>query len=92
MTNKIAARKKAERRQQYRQQVIELLGGKCSICGNDDCRVLQIDHINKDGYLDSNGSKLIAKIVLGQRGIGDLRLLCANCHHRVTYHAEESQQ
>jgi len=32
-----------------RDEAIRILGGKCSRCGFDDFRALQIDHINGDG-------------------------------------------
>ena len=38
---------KRETYAQLRERVIQMLGGKCAVCGIDDRRVLQIDH--KDG-------------------------------------------
>ena len=64
---------------------IDLLGGRCVTCENDDWRVLQFDHINDDGSEDRerSGSSLVLSVVNGQRD--DIQLLCANCHQIKTY-------
>lgn len=63
------------------------LGGKCSVCGESDHRVLDIDHIDPS-------QKVRGKSGRGSWGYrfrdwkantGNLRLLCANCHRRHTW-------
>lgn len=63
----------------------ELLGNKCSKCGNSDKRVLQIDHIPGGG----SSRKLVNRSGQGARkrilneieaGSKDYQLLCANCN------------
>jgi hypothetical protein len=57
------------------------LGGRCAKCGNNDLRVLQIDHVNGDGrqeYLTLGGSYRIAGRVLEHPT--DYQALCANCN------------
>lgn len=65
--------------------VIELLGGRCVECGNTDVRVLQLDHVNDDGYLDrpkfGAGVVLARAILSGKRSVEGLQILCGNCHH-----------
>jgi hypothetical protein len=41
---------KREGRERMRQKIREFFGNKCVECGNSDFRVLQIDHVNCDGY------------------------------------------
>lgn len=70
--------------QEKRKSILELLGNKCSKCGFNDLRALQIDHINGGGgkeraqkgwqyrnYLYSLSSEQI---------ISKYQCLCANCH------------
>ena len=62
-----------------RARALEALGGKCVVCGFDDSRALQIDHINGGGNkeLATMGHKAIyRKIVAG--GTEGYQLLCAN--------------
>lgn len=44
--------KDREIHKKLRIEVINFLGGKCTICGNTDIRCLQIDHINGGGWND----------------------------------------
>lgn len=58
---------------------IEYLGGECVICGINDERVLEIDHVNNDGYLTrGTGVRYHHNITSGK--LTGLQLLCANCH------------
>ncbi len=66
-----------------REELIAALGGKCSRCGIDDHRVLQIDHVNGGGTKDCKKmvgvkNKTILERVLS--GSKDYQLLCANCN------------
>ncbi len=58
---------------------------KCAVCGCDDTRFLEINHIkgggNKDRKTPRNETKnMILLIHLGKRGIEDLNLLCRACN------------
>lgn len=83
----------AEYRKQMRQEAIECLGGKCSMCGTKND--LQFDHIDlKSGEEDrrirreSNGTrrnwnnKIQCKAHLLKEENKDVRLLCKACHKR----------
>lgn len=73
------------KRQNNLTKVREILGNKCSCCGNDDSMVLQIDHVNNDSYVDFNNNGIrsqdmcVSKIISGI-DTGRYQLLCANCN------------
>ena len=64
-----------------KQQVYKLLGNKCKKCKIRDSKVLQIDHVNSDGYKERHlsRSKLYAKVFNEPKRY---QLLCANCNWR----------
>lgn len=77
--------------QKWRLTVLALLGSKCAVCGNDDIRVLEINHVFNDGYLltrkhrtgaSSGGltAKHLRLIALGEDDLARYEALCANCH------------
>lgn len=70
-------------RQNRRQQIISLLGGKCVHCGyNADVRALQFDHINGNGSAHRKAfynPDAYYKHILSVNGDG-FQLLCANCN------------
>lgn len=52
-------------------------------CGFSDERVLEIDHVNGDGYLDKTRSThgIYMNVIRDiQNGTRRFQLLCANCH------------
>jgi len=63
-------------------KVVEMLGGKCVVCGIQDKEVLQVNHKEMDGKFEEHrsGNMLYQDIVKGRRGIEDLDLRCANCN------------
>lgn len=65
-------------------EVITLLGGKCSNCGNTDLRVLQVNHLNGDGRKElkkyGGGCGFYRAILTGRRATDDLDIRCANCN------------
>lgn len=76
-------RRRKELYHYYRQQAFEVLGGyRCSKCGFDDPRALQIDHIGNEGYLRRKcgemGQALYQKVIR-EGGVG-FQILCANCN------------
>ncbi len=78
-----------------RQEVLVFLGNKCVKCGIADFRVLQIDHINGNGYKErkqfGKGGQASIKYyrhiidVQGQ----NYQLLCANCNWIKRYEQGE---
>lgn len=81
-------------RRQYRMNVrnnlIKLLGGKCSMCGLSDIRALELDHMNNDGkyHRDRLGGAInewfyYIKHFDECRSI--LQVLCGSCHNIKTY-------
>ena len=79
----IQAKSNAKWLQISRQDVIDLLGCKCAICGYDeDYRAFQIDHVNDNGHKDrQNFNSTIAyyRYIISVSGEG-YQLLCANCN------------
>ena len=69
--------------------IVAELGGKCLKCGNDDPRVLDIDHIDPEKKNRPAHRKypMGIRVVLWRGEMGNLQLLCANCH-RIKTHAE----
>lgn len=73
------------KKKEYRNATIEVMGGKCVRCGFDDKRALQFDHIKGGGTRElknigySNGiSRHVLKSFLS--GEKKFQLLCANCN------------
>jgi len=67
-------------------QIFDLLGYHCSLCGNDEPRVLQIDHVEGRGrqhFLAAHGSvNRYYRVILDsvEKNEGRFRILCANCN------------
>jgi 5-methylcytosine-specific restriction endonuclease McrA len=83
----------AKRRLEVKAKVLDMYGGACARCKNNDSRVLQLDHIveirrttkyNLDGLA---GTPLWYKVARGIYPKEDFQLLCANCHAIKTYEA-----
>jgi hypothetical protein len=65
-----------------RQEIIQLLGGRCVRCGFEDVRALQVDHRYGDGAderRDYSGAAYYRHI-LRSLHTGRYQLLCANCN------------
>lgn len=75
-----------------RRAVFELLGGKCSNCGYEDWRALQIDHINGGGCKDRIKRGFYIKKVMSEILAGEQKyqLLCANCNWVKRYEKHET--
>lgn len=81
-------------REKYRNKIVELLGSKCTNPYNlphpdwcNDSKVLEIDHINGDGWkerkqIGSSGNSVYFKHILEKikSGSKDYQLLCSNCN------------
>lgn len=78
-----------------RNEIIRLLGSKCSRCGfSKDVRVLQIDHINGGGTEERKKVNcyeryLILVLESIKRGEKKYQLLCANCNWIKRYEKKE---
>lgn len=73
------------RRAEARHELLNALGDKCTRCGFNDWRALQIDHVNGGGLADRRklkGSRSYNEYVLrqAQSGSKKYQLLCANCN------------
>lgn len=70
---------------ELQKEIYQILGNKCSMCGNNDIRVLETHHIKLGGRKDrikNTNSYMYKKYILNQikNGSRDFELLCANCH------------
>lgn len=69
-----------------RLKAIGVLGGRCAGCGNEDLRVLQIDHVggggNQDRKINRSRVTILNRVISGEVGY---QLLCANCHCIKTF-------
>lgn len=68
----------------YKNEVVEYMGGKCSICGYNKCiHALDIHHISPDKK-DPNFKKM--RTILTEELKEELRdciLICSNCHREL---------
>lgn len=76
------------RREKFKDDVLNAYGRSCAICGFDDIRALQIDHIENDGAAErkSLGGKSVSGWrfyeILKARGYPEgYQTLCANCNN-----------
>ena len=92
---KQAKERSKKRWKEYRLIAIGKLGGKCVKCGNDDFRVLQIDHINGGGWKErlvvgyKGNYGVISRIINGEKD--RYQLLCANCNWIKRYENNENR-
>lgn len=68
---------------EYRSQAIEIYGGKCSACGENNPRMMEFHHVNFDGREDRKSGehgRIPRRIALS--GVRDPRIdiLCKTCH------------
>ncbi len=64
-------------------KVLEYLGGECAICGFNDFRALQIDHVNGNGKEEKiRSGATYHKLVMDSydRDENKYQILCANCN------------
>ena len=74
-----------ERLQKYKQECIEYLGGKCSICGYDKCAAaLEMHHPNKDKSVEYYAMKNWS-FEKRKDELDKCILVCANCHREIHY-------
>ena len=75
----------SKRRRELRQKAVELLGGKCSMCGYNKCEAaLEFHHLDpllKDFSVSTRGlTRSWDKI---EKELNKYILLCANCHREI---------
>ena len=75
-----------------KEKMFALLGDKCSFCGFDDKRALQIDHINGGGVKElkmftNQMSYLKRVLTVGKK---EYQILCANCNW-IKRHEKDEQ-
>ena len=68
--------------------ILQALGGRCLHCGITDVRVLDLDHIDagKKNKPAHRNYPTPIRIKLWEKEMGNLQILCANCH-RIKTHA-----
>ncbi len=85
-----------KRWREYRLIAIGKLGGKCKRCGNNDYRVLQIDHINGGGSKErlaigyKGNYSTLREVINGKTK--KYQLLCANCNWIKRYENNENKR
>lgn len=70
-----------EERRGKRRIVMKEYGNKCNCCGRDEYELLDIDHVNNDGYIERRTVTLIANHIINQGFPKDrYQILCKNCN------------
>lgn len=78
--------RKKYRNWERKEAIIKKLGGKCVKCGNDDIRVLDINHKDPEvKHRYSNGYTWQRRLKDWEENIDDIEILCANCHRIYTW-------
>jgi len=78
---------KKKRIWERKKEIIGKLGGKCTDCGNSDLRVLDINHIDRTKKTRPKKGQYSwqHRLKEWESNMGNLELLCANCHRIHTY-------
>lgn len=79
--NLIDCKRQKLRQVRIKKELFEKLGGKCGKCGNQDLRVIDFHHLNKERKNKNvyNASSL-KRMKSYRKEIKNLEPLCANCH------------
>lgn len=67
-----------KRYHRIRNEVLDLLGGKCAICGSKDN--LELDHINPEEKKFDCGKLLSVSMAKWDEEVKKLQILCKECH------------
>ena len=71
-------------------EILAFLGSKCVVCGFDDPRALQIDHVNGGGSQESiEFPSIAARYKLIRKNPEKYQLLCANHNAIKVWENEE---
>jgi 5-methylcytosine-specific restriction endonuclease McrA len=82
-----AQRRREKLRLEFRTKMLKYLSGKsCSVCGESDIRVLELDHIDpsQKRFTISQAVRLGYKWSEVLAEIQKCQILCANCHKKRT--------
>src|SRR6266702_3132489 len=83
-----------ERTHELKADIFYALGDECAGCGEQDARVLQVDHVNGGGseHRRRSGGTHYWKVMLDYilTGSDEYQLLCANCHMIKSYRQADS--
>lgn len=73
--------KRRKYKREYRQKIINKLGGKCACCGESQFEFLQFDHINNDGadHRREVGSAGVS-VSRVAANLDRFQVLCCNCN------------
>lgn len=72
-------------------RAVEILGGACAMCGQDDVRILEFDHTNNDGKQHRKEIRTSIATWITKHpdtAAEHLQVLCANCHAYKRYEEE----
>jgi hypothetical protein len=67
-----------------RKLVVEMYGGRCVCCGEDDPMLLDLDHVYGRGNLDRGLGIDVLQDAIERFREGKYRLLCAYCHRTIS--------
>ncbi len=81
-----------QQRAERKRELVRLFGGQCSECGyNDSYAALDFDHLDPNTKEFQIGQQISTmrwdRLV---REAEKCRLLCANCHRRLTYESDKA--
>lgn len=82
-----AKRRRDELRRTFRENMLALLKNReCALCGENDIRVLEFDHLSpkSKGFSISQAVKLGHSWDVVIKEINKCQILCANCHKKRT--------
>lgn len=80
----VQLRKRKERNQRVRLEVIAHYGGRCTCCGENEPHFLELDHVNGGGRkhrAEKSGGQEMWRWARSHGYPEWLQLLCANCNH-----------
>lgn len=67
-----------------RQQLLDIYGHKCAICGQSEFNFLTLDHINNDGAKEKRivpQNHSILRKAIKEKDSSKYQILCMNCNH-----------
>ena len=67
-----------EYRKKRKQKALDMLGGKCVMCGTENN--LHFDHITPEGKVNEISSMLTSNIDVFLNELKKCQLLCSDCH------------
>lgn len=69
-----------------REKFLEMYGGKCECCGENEKTFLVIDHVHgQAGIKEKESTWMAMNNAIKEFGSGKYRILCHNCNHAVRF-------